>query len=146
MNTVLSASNFLPGGKRMTFRPKPVFIRQLPERIDRRQERLFLQELKYELNVVRPAIVIDCSRLLEMDLAAIRLLVHSLEQAMLRSGDIRLSGVTPEARLALERAGVDRLFRIFPTIGEAVESFHRRSHVVTTPMPARRAVAQEHAA
>lgn len=130
----------------MSFRPRPVSIRQLPETPDRKQERLFLHELKCELNVVRPAIVIDCSHLREMNLAAMHLLLRSLEEAMKRNGDIRLSGVSPEARVILERAGIDRLFRIFSTIGEAVESFHRRSHIVTPHLVFSGKVAQEHAA
>lgn len=146
MNADLKASIFLSGGKRMSLRPKPVSIRQLPEDVDRRQERLFLRELGCELNVVRPAIVIDCSQVHEMGLAPIHLLLRCLEEAMKRNGDIRLSGVSPEARLNLERAGVDRLFRIFPTIGEAVESFHRHSHIVTPPVPIRASIAREHAA
>lgn len=146
MNTDLAASIYLSGGKRMILRPKPVSIRQLPEKLDRKQERLFLRELECELNVVRPAIVIDCSHLREMDQAAMHLLLRSLEEAMKRNGDIRLSGVSPEARANLERAGVDRLFHVFSTIGEAVESFHRRSHVVTTHVPFSKDIAQEHAA
>lgn len=130
----------------MPFRPRPVSIRQLPENPDRRQERLFLQELECELSVVRPAIVIDCSHVCEMNLAAMHLLLRSLEEAMKRNGDIRLSGVSPEARVILERAGIDRLFRIFSTIGEAVESFHRRSHIVTPHLVFSGKVAQEHAA
>jgi len=130
----------------MTIRPKPVSIRQLPDTFDRKQERMFLQDLEYDLNVVRPAIVIDCSNLGEMNLAVIHLLLRCLEQAMKRNGDIRLAGVSPHARLLLQRTGVDRLFRIFPTIGEAVESFHRRSHVITPPIPFRERIAQGRAA
>ncbi|HUY93838.1 MAG TPA: STAS domain-containing protein [Terracidiphilus sp.] len=146
MTTVLDASKILPGGNRMTFRPKPVSIRQLPENIDRKQERLFLHDLEHDLNVVRPAIVIDCSKRDDLNPAAIHLLLCSLEQAMKRNGDIRLSGVSPKGQLQLERADVDRLFRIFSTIGEAVESFHRRSHVITPPVFIRERIAQENAA
>ncbi|MFZ0392331.1 MAG: STAS domain-containing protein [Terracidiphilus sp.] len=130
----------------MTFRPRPVSIRKLPDSFDRKQERLFLHDLERDLNGVRPAIVIDCSNLDGMDLAAIHLLLLCLEQAMKRNGDIRLSGVSPRARLNLKRTDVDRLFRIFPTMGEAVESFHRRSHVITPPIPIGERIAQEHAA
>ena len=130
----------------MSFRPRPVSIRQLPETVDRKQERLFLRGLECELNVVRPAIVIDCSRLYQMNLAAMHLLLRSLEAAMKRNGDICLAGVSPEARLNLERTGLDHLFRIFSTVGEAVESFHRRSHVVTPHASFSRTVAQGHAA
>ena len=130
----------------MTLHPRPVSIRQLPVILDRKQERLYLRDLERDLNVVRPAIVIDCSHCANMNLAAIHLLLRCLEEAMKRNGDIRLSGISPEGRLLLERAGVDRLFRIFPTIGEAVESFHRRSCIIATPLHLQKSVAQEHAA
>lgn len=130
----------------MFFRPKPVSVRQLPETLDRKQERSFLRDLECELNAVRPAIVIDCSHVRQMNLAVVHLLLRSLEEAMKRNGDIRLSGVSPEARHKLEQAGVDRLFRIFSTIGEAVESFHRRSHVVTPQVSFSGQMARENAA
>ena len=130
----------------MTFRNKPVSIRQLPDTLDRKQERRFLNELERELNVVRPAVVINCSNKDEMDLDAVHLLLRSLEEAMKRNGDIRLAGISPQAQLLLERTGVDRLFRIFPTIGEAVESFHRRSQVITPTIPFHQRIAQECAA
>jgi anti-sigma B factor antagonist len=146
MTTVSYANKSHTGGNRITFRPRPVSIHQLPDRIDRKLEHSLLHDLECDLNVVRPAIVIDCSNLAEMNLAAIHLLLRCLEEAMKRNGDIRLSGVSPQARLHLKRNGIDYLFRIFPNIGEAVESFHRRSHVVTSPISLSERVAQEHAA
>ncbi len=126
----------------MTFRARSASIRQLPGSIDRKQERLFLRELECDLSAIRPAIVIDCSNWSGMDLAAVHLLLRCLEEAMKRNGDIRLTGVSPQARVNLSSAGVDRLFRIFPTIGEAVESFHRRSHVITPPIPIRESLSR----
>lgn len=140
MKSIPDATQTLPGDNRMTFRPRSVSIRQLPASFDRKQERLFLSDLERDPNGVRPAIVIDCSNLADMDLAAIHLLLCCLEEAMKRNGDIRLSGVSPRAALKLKTAGVDRLFCIFPTIGEAVESFHRRSHVITPLIPVRECV------
>jgi anti-sigma B factor antagonist len=146
MTTIPYANKSHSGGNRMTFRPRPVSIHQLPGSVDRKLERSFLRDLECDLNVVRPAIVIDCSNLVEMNLAAIHLLLRCLEEAMKRNGDIRLSGVSPQGRRHLTRTRVERLFRIFPNIGEAVESFHRRSHVITSPISLGERIAQEHAA
>lgn len=112
----------------MTLRSRHVEIRLLPEKVDRKKQRLFLRELERDLNVVRPAVVIDCSLTREMDINAIHLLLCCLEQAMKRNGDIRLSGVSAEGRARLARAGVDRLFRIFPAASDAVDSFQRHGH------------------
>lgn len=140
------ASEIYPGDNRMAFRPRTVSIRQLPDSFGRKQQRVFLRDLERDLQVVRPAVVIDCSNAGAINRDAIHLLLRSLEEAMKRNGDIRLSGVSPQAMLTLASAGVDRLFRIYPTIGEAVESFHRRSHVVTPPISIRQSVPQGHAA
>lgn len=78
------------------------------------------------MNMERPAIVLDCSALREMNSTAMHLLLCCLEGAMKRKGDVRLSCVMPQARLNLELAGVDRLFRVFSTTEDAVQSFQRR--------------------
>ena len=83
------------------------------------------------MNAERPCIVLDCARLREMDHHALHLLLCCLEGAIKRNGDVRLAAVTPTAMACLEAAGVDRLFRIFATTDEAVESFERRvAHAV----------------
>lgn len=125
----------------MTIRYKPVSIRQLPEKLDRKQERLIFRDLEHDMNVVRPAIVLDCSRVLTMDRPTIHLLLCCLEKAMKRNGDVRLCGLAPEARLNLERAGVDRLFRIFSTRDEAAESFQSRSTFSVAHVPTSAGVA-----
>lgn len=134
----------------MTLRSRHVEIRVLPERVDRRQERIFLNELKQDLIFLRPAIVIDCSLTYEMDSNAVHLLLCCLELALKRNGDIRLSGVSPEARARLARAGVDRLFRIFPAASDAVESYHRHGRFAAppaaVPRPVRAGMVQENAA
>ena len=98
MKTIPDATKALPGDHRITFQPRSVSIRRLPECSDRKQERLFLRDLECDLIGLRPAIVIDCSNLSDMDLAAIHLLLRCLEEAMKRNGDIRLSGVSPRGQ------------------------------------------------
>ena len=107
--------------------PRVVSIKQLPEKLNVRRGRLFFRELESCIKVERPSIVLDCSRLREMDRSAIHLLLCCLEGAIKRNGDVRLASVAPNAVLDLELAGLDRLFRIFETVDEAVESFQRRS-------------------
>lgn len=110
----------------MTFHPREVAIKQLPERLDRRRGRLIFREMVGTMNGKRPCIVLDCSQLQEMDGYALHLLLRCLEEAIKRNGDMRLAAVTPPAMLSLELANIDRLFRIFTTVEEAVESFQRR--------------------
>jgi len=111
----------------MTLRTGTVSIKQLPESLDVKRGRLFFRELESCMNVERPRIVLDCGRLREMDKYALHLLLCCLEGAIKRNGDVRLAAITPGAMQDLEFAGLDRLFRIFATNEEAVESFERRS-------------------
>jgi anti-anti-sigma regulatory factor len=109
----------------MTNRVCAVKVEQLPETLSVRQGRLFLGELEDSINVDRPSIVLDCSKVRRMDRPAINLLLCCLEEAMKRNGDVKLAAVPQEARPILERSGVDHLFEIFDTNAEAVNSFSR---------------------
>lgn len=78
------------------------------------------------MSAERPAIVIDCSQLQSLDRSSMCLLLHCLEKAMKRNGDVRLA-VKPGGREDLSALGLDRLFRLFDTSEQAVESFRRRA-------------------
>jgi anti-anti-sigma regulatory factor len=97
----------------------------LPEGISGGHGRRFLLEFKSNLDVERPCIVFDCSRILQKDTPAIRLLLNCLEEAMKRNGDVKLSAMHEEAKAVLELTGVDHLFEIFATNGDAAHSFRR---------------------
>jgi anti-anti-sigma factor len=120
----------------MTLSTRAVSIKQVPDKLDVKRERLFFRELESCINVERPCIVLDCSRVREMDKYAVHLLLCCLEGAIKRNGDVRLAAVAPNAMLNLELAGLDRLFRIFDTTDEAVESFNRRTTHAPTPSAA----------
>src|SRR5215469_8173246 len=109
----------------MRFRPCAVTVTQLPEKLDLRQGRLFFKELESRMNIGRPCIVLDCSKVCEMDRFAIHMLLCCLEEAMKRDGDVKLAAVSSSARSMLELTRVDRLFEIYDTEGEAVNSFFR---------------------
>lgn len=114
----------------MNLRTTTVSIKQLPETINMRQRRSFLRELKSCLDVDRPHIVIDCSRVREIDRGALFLLLCCLEEAMKRQGDVRLATVPQHAEPVLSRSGIGRLFRIFDHVTDAVNSYHGANVVV----------------
>jgi len=109
----------------MRFRPCAVTVTQLPEKLDIRQGRLFFNELESRMNIDRPCVVLDCSRVQTMDRFAIHMLLCCLEEAMKRDGDVKLAAVSPSARETLEMTRVDRLFEIYDTETDAVNSFFR---------------------
>ncbi len=109
----------------MTLRRCAVAVKQVPERLNDKHGRLFFNELESCMNVDRPSIVFDCSRVLQMDRVAIYFLLCCLEEAIKRNGDVKLAAIPTEARMMLELSGADRLFEICDTNAEAVSSFRQ---------------------
>ena len=109
-----------------TIRSKAVTLKELPEKLDRHSESALLDGLRTAMKIERPAVVLDCSRMCEMNTAAIHLLLCCLEEAMKRNGDVRLAGLSPMAKESLRGLGIDGLFRVFETSELAVQSFQHR--------------------
>jgi anti-anti-sigma regulatory factor len=111
-------------------REREVIVRHFPETIAGKQLSDFLLEIKGGLDVDRPCLVLDCSQLIRLDRQIVFVLVVCLEEAMKRNGDVRLAGVSPQARAALKAIDADTLFNFYDTAVDAIASFHRRSKVL----------------
>src|SRR5271166_3159850 len=102
----------------------PVIVMELPEKLNHAEVKSFLNELQPLLEEDRPYIVLDCSQIQYMDSAGVDMLLHCLEEAMKRDGDLKLAAVSPASAVLLELMRVDRLFEVFETAEQAVRSFH----------------------
>ena len=100
-----------------------MIVMELPEQLNHVEVKPFLAELKPFLESDRPRLVLDCSLVRNIDSAGVEMLLHCMEQAMKRDGDLKLSAVSPEAAVILELMRVDRLFETFETSAAAVQSF-----------------------
>ncbi len=98
-------------------------VRQFPEALDVGQGRGFLHEVESHMETDRPRVVLDCSRVRRMDRPAIHILLCCLEEAMKRSGDVRLAAIPRDAGEILQATGVYGLFQVFDSVEEAAESF-----------------------
>jgi anti-sigma B factor antagonist len=107
----------------MTVRKRPVAVMQLPERFSRKEAQNFAREVERSMTVTRPYLVLDCSNVRHLDNSMVNLLLHCLEEAMKRNGDVKLAGVPVTDNSILGPA--NRLFEIFDTTAEAVNSFHQ---------------------
>ena len=117
----------------MKLRICEVVVRQVPERLNEKDGRLFFKGLESCINIERPSIVFDCSKVLEMNRAAIYLLLCCLEEAIKRNGDVKLAAIPDGAMTMLKLTGAIRLFESFDTNAEAVSSFRQlqsRSHLI----------------
>jgi anti-sigma B factor antagonist len=103
---------------------KPVVVKQLPQQLKLGRVQSFLREIAPILKADRPRIVFDFSQVRQIDSAGVDMLLHCVEEAMKRDGDLKLAAVPPESAVILELTRVDRLFEVFETVVDAVDSFH----------------------
>lgn len=101
-----------------------VIVKQWPEDSSVNEQHSFLHDVKRSMRTDRPRIVLDCVHLREVDDSIIYGLLCCLEEAMKRSGDIKLAAVPPAAAAVLARSGAASLFEAFSTSAEAVHSFN----------------------
>jgi anti-sigma B factor antagonist len=101
----------------------PVIVMQVPEQLNAVEVSNFMQELGPLLESNRPRIVLDCSQVRSVDSAGVEMLLHSLEEALKRDGDLKLAALSPQADVILELMRVARVFEAFRTSEEAVRSF-----------------------
>jgi anti-anti-sigma factor len=102
-----------------------VSVKQLPEKLSIKQGRRFFREVEPHLQADRPRVVLDCSKVRQLDSAGIHVLLRVLEEAMKRNGDVKLASIPPGAAAILELTRVGRLFEAFDNTADAVNSFHQ---------------------
>jgi len=97
----------------------------MPDRLNHKQARTFLNEVQPFLNTDRPQLVFDCSQIRQMDAAGVDMLLRCMAEVMRRDGELKLAKLSPQAAVILELTRTDRLFEIFETSSDAVKSFQR---------------------
>jgi anti-sigma B factor antagonist len=102
---------------------RPVVVKRMPERMNLKQARKFLQEVKPFLNSDRPQVVFDMSQVRHIDAAGIDVLLHCMREAMKRDGDLKLASLSPQSAVVLELTRTGRLFEIYESSTAAVKSF-----------------------
>lgn len=102
---------------------RPVVVKRMPERLNQRQARAFLQDVQPFLRSDRPQLVFDLSQVKQLDSAGVEMLLHCVGEVMKRDGDLKLASPSPEAVLVLELTRTDRLFEIYESSTDAARSF-----------------------
>jgi anti-anti-sigma regulatory factor len=93
---------------------------KLPEAFGGKEARRLGRELKNRMD--SPRIVVDFSRVREMDLAGLDGLLDCMETVAKNDGALQLGEMSPEAAIFLELTRMDQLFNKFPVF-DASESF-----------------------
>jgi anti-anti-sigma regulatory factor len=115
-------------GVEMTVRSCEVVVSQAPANLSRAAAQHFFEEVESSMTLGRAFIVLDFSQVRQVDTDAIYLLLCCLEEAIKCDGNVKLSAVSSEARIALEANGLSGLFDSFETNTDAVSSFSRLRH------------------
>lgn len=106
-------------------------VKALPEKLSLGQGSAFFHDVEPCLTVDRPCVVLDFSKVRQLDEEGIQVLLRCLEEAMRRNGDVKLAAVPPGVAKTLELIGVQRLFEVFDSAVHAVDSFH---HLAVNPL------------
>jgi len=132
----------------MSIRARAVRVHQVPEKVTSTRERSFLREVQTYAQSQRPRLVLDCSKVQDLDNVALHMLLSCLEEVMRCNGDVRLASLRPKAEAALRVAGVLRLFEVYATPEAAVNSFHHRTNSMALHLSGDEGVSRdaEHAA
>jgi len=68
-------------------------------------------------------LVVDLSQVDYLSSAGLRVLLSALKSARQRGGDLYFAGLQDNVRKVLDLAGFTSIFKIFPTVEEAVGAF-----------------------
>jgi anti-sigma B factor antagonist len=108
---------------------KPVVVQRLPEQVKLGHVERLMREIAPLFKEDRPRVVFDFSQVCQIDSAGVDMLLRCVEEAAKRDGDLKLAAVPPESAVILELTRVDRIFEIFDTVEQAVDSFDELLHV-----------------
>ena len=109
-----------------------ISVRMIPAVLGNSEQMTLYRDLESCIEVERPKVVLDCSKLARLEVDSIRLLLCCLEEAIRRNGDVRLAGLQPRAHALLKSTGLDLIFQTFESVDEAVESF-RMQNIASAP-------------
>ena len=108
---------------------------KLPEKFGGKEAKKLERELKNKMSNDVPNIVVDLSRVRQIDLAGLESLLDCMEAVANNDGALQLGEISPEAAVILELTRMDGLFQKFPTVEApttfAREEFAREEEVVT---------------
>ena len=102
---------------------RPVVVKRMPEKLNQREARMFLEDVKPFLMADRPQLVFDFSQVKQLDAAGVEMLLHCVGEVMKRDGDLKLASLSWQAAIVLELTRTDRLFEIYENSTAAARSF-----------------------
>jgi len=102
---------------------RPVIVKRVPESLNLKQSRAFLEEVRPLLEHDRPQLVFDLSLVRRIDAAGVEMLLYCMREAARRDGDVKLASLSAQAQVVLDLTRTGRLFEIFASSADAARSF-----------------------
>lgn len=102
---------------------RPVIVKRVPECLNMRLARTFLEEVRPLFAHDRPQLVFDLSQVRKIDAAGVEMLLYCMKEAARRDGDLKLAALSAQAQVVLDLTRTTRLFEIYASAPEAVRSF-----------------------
>ena len=95
----------------------------LEGRLDETFEAELGEALEDLLERNRVRVVVDLRKLNYLNSRGVSIFIAALDRLRDAGGDLKIAGAPPQAKLVLERLGVDRLLQQFATSEEAIEAY-----------------------
>lgn len=111
--------------------PAAVLI-NLPESFSSKEARQLGRELKSKITAASPCVILDLSRVRQMDLKGLEALLACMEKVARQDGSIQLRGVSPEAATLLELTRMDKVLQKFPSFTVEAPAFELTPEPVAT--------------
>lgn len=103
-------------------RPAAVLI-NLPESFSSKEARQLGRELKSKITDSSPCVILDLSRVRQMDLRGLEALLACMEKVARQDGSIQMRAVSPEASTLLELTRMDQVLQKFPSFSAEAPAF-----------------------
>jgi len=92
---------------------------KLPEKFGGAEARKLGRELRSRMLTEAPSVLVDLSRVRQIDLAGLEGLLDCMDTVAKHDGALQLGEISPEAATILELTRMDQLFHKFPTFDAA---------------------------
>jgi anti-anti-sigma regulatory factor len=109
---------------------------KVPEALDAKNARKLGRELKSKFSSDSPFVVLDFSRVKDIDLPGLDGLLSCMNEVARQDGGLQLSGVSPEAATLLELMRVNELMQKFPGFSIDAQQFEVAPEMAPEEVPA----------
>ena len=106
-------------------RTSTVAILRLTGRLDFLSAAAAREQFSQQVTSGRSHLIVDLSGLSFIDSSGLGALIGGLKTARQASGDLRLAQPTDQALSVLKLTSLDRVFRTYSTVEEAIDTFSR---------------------